>query len=174
MGVRPFYTCRLLRWSDMSFCYRLACDPDVRAASHDQERPTWFGHLRWMWKWIYSRDRLSAWVIVSRPIGACPIGKWQSCGLIRTSRMPDREGSEIGIAIAQDWRGKGIATGQLHDMAPVIYRLFDGPVYAFIKLDNQASIGSFTTAGYRRRMGAIEYGKNAAMAKFWWRPEFLT
>lgn len=175
MGVRPFYTCRLLRWRDAAFCYRLASDPEVRRVSRDSKRATWLGHLRWMWKWIRSPDH-RAWAILSvegrvyqpgQPVNP----RWARVGLLRASRFDDgREGSEVGIAIHKDYRGKGIASGQLHDMSPLIYDHFDGPVYAFIKMDNTASVRTFMRAGYLRRWGSVEYGENAAMAKYWWRP----
>lgn len=169
MGVRPWYTCRVLRWRDAAFCYRLACDPTVREWSRDKSRPTWWRHLRWMVKWM--RDpkakRRRAWVIQVQWPTARP--SWESVGLLRAERMEDgRPGSEISIAIAANERGKGAATGQLFDMTPLISTMFDGPVYAFMELNHEASINAFKRAGYRRRHGETEYGANATMAKYWW------
>jgi len=130
-----------------------------------------------MWKWI--RDpNCRAWLITAEAVGlmseAPPVAVncSRKVGLLRASRFADgREGSEVAIAIHKGHRGKGIASGQLFDMSPLIYRHFKGPVYAFIKMDNEASIKTFVRAGYLRRMGAVEYGENATMAKYWWRPK---
>ncbi len=109
-----------------------------------------------------------AWVIWYRHPNVP--NSWARVGLLRASRMADgRPGSEVGISVHRDYRGMGIASGQLFDMSPLIHRHFEGPVYAFIQMDNEASIKTFVRAGYLRRWGTPEYGENAAMAKYWWR-----
>lgn len=144
-------TYKALRWSDTRFCYRLAKDMVVRAASLDTSPPDPIGHLFWMKRWIRDEHRI-AWTIRYHGIRV---------GLIRYDLLT----KAIGIAISEEWRGKGFALEALLDCTPYFAKKGD-VVYATIKPENTASLDLFAKAGYQ--VDALSPQPNIRMI---WRPE---
>ena len=140
---------------DARFCWRLANEPSVRAASFDPAPPTPWGHCKWMMSWLFKSDR-QAWVVserimlrlssepadmfpgefplvpVSEPIGLARIQRDGTIGIATTHTQRQRGAGIFGVRIATEYaedHGWGTPTAR-------------------IKSDNGASIGLFARAGY--------------------------
>ena len=133
----------LQMFEDWHFCRELAGDPSVRRVSLDQKPPTFWGHMRWMWRWSRpGPERLA--LIVDRQAAK---GLWLPAGMVRAS-LQLGGGSEISIALLHAERGRGLGTKALRAITPFVAVRLGGPVYAQIKPYNHASMVAFTRAGY--------------------------
>ena len=139
---------RRLRLSDSAFCRELASDPAVREGSMDRRPPTFFGHLRWMWRWTQD-GKAHAFVILRegfvRATGPVPLTTTR-IGIVRCQEIPT--GSEVGIALCPGGRGRGIARDILRSFNWNVAQFVGHPVYARIRHDNTASLQAFRSAGY--------------------------
>lgn len=136
---------RPLSLSDSAFCRALASEPAVRSQSLDGRAPTFWGHVKWMWRWTMRVNDRRAWIIVFH-YGT----GWAEtdAGLVRASKVKGG-GSEIGIAVDGRYRGEGIGTMTLCRAGSIIASVIGSPVYARIKYTNRASVKAFKKAGYR-------------------------
>ena len=154
---------RPLELGDWGFCRRLASDPGVRAASFNPEPPTFWGHLKWMWKWAATSNGGVAIVIERRAVITgrylsgfeAPTGPWGPVGLFRAAVLPGNR-LEASVALLPDARGKGVGTESIALLSRWVAEGFGWPLYARIKMDNAASLAAFVRAGYATA-GAAEW-----------------
>ena len=143
------HTLRPLRWTDIRTAYRLACDPDERREARDHSLPTFWGHLKWMGLWV-CEGGYQAWVIVDdgkpagivRVEGALTWRMWTA-----DSPTPVRE-KEMSVVLFPAFRGKRLASWAIREAAEKLDTL-NGPITAYIRKGNRASMGAFRKAGFR-------------------------
>ena len=131
---------------DWRFCRTLASQDSTREASLDRKPPTLWGHAKWMWRWSsYSAERIAFILIADlgapRKAAPCPLG------LVRASKLP-RGGCEVGIALLEHCRGRGVGSWALRELTPLLAHELGGPVFARIRAENYASHVAFANAGY--------------------------
>ena len=139
---------------DARFCWRLANEPSVRAASFDATPPTILGHCKWMMSWLFKSDR-QAWVVkdrVMRVLGTAPASMLGEFPLVPVSEpiglaRIQRDGT-IGIATTHTQRQRGAGIYGVRIATEYAERHGWGIPTARIKSDNGASIGLFARAGY--------------------------
>lgn len=136
----PVTTARPLTIWDAAFCWRLTCEPDVRAASHRTEQPTLRGHLRWMLRWLLHANH-RAWLLRS---------DYRACGISHVERIQDgrRVRAVIGIAVLPRCRHGGVGECGVRIATRWAEDHGWGVPTAFVKVDNMASLHLFSRAGY--------------------------
>lgn len=137
-------TIRPLRPWDSAFCWRLANEPSVRAASHNSTPPSLFGHLRWMARWLFGRDR-QAWVVVS--LAACCLYHNARCALVRVEQRGAFR-AVLSIAVLPEFRGQGIAQTAIRHASEYAIDNGWGTPTAYIRRGNTASQLAFRGAGF--------------------------
>lgn len=148
-------TARPLSVWDTLFCWRLANEPSVRAASLDPTPPTVWGHVRWMLAWLFERDR-QAWVLSFRLEFTYGTGEVLDTvdvpvGLARVRIEGGWLGftdSVISVATHPDSRGRGVGLLGVQIASDFAERHGWPTPVAYIKADNHPSIGLFAKAGY--------------------------
>jgi RimJ/RimL family protein N-acetyltransferase len=122
--------------ADARLLFGWANDPSTRAASFSSAPIPWETHVAWLDRrladpecrlWIGEADR---WAV----------------GTVRVER---RHGDiEISVTIAPDARGRGLAAPLIRLGTSSWLADHPGPVLAYIKPGNAASIRAFSSAGY--------------------------
>ncbi len=136
-----------------------ANEPTVRQASFRSEPIPWASHVDWFQTRLADPGFVQyiAWNADDVPVGQIRF---------------DREGTTaiVGISIAADQRGNGYAPHLLRTGVAELARTTDvALVYAFIKVENAASLRSFIAAGFHI-IGECEYHGHHAVELHWRRP----
>lgn len=148
-------TLRPLRPWDALFCWRLDRDAGVRAVAVNQEPPTWWGHARWMARWLFGSGR-GAW-IATKMTGSDPneLGYYRQCrteyvGLVRVQRDRRKSGPReaiMSVAVLPQYQGRGYASAAIAEAVRLTPASWGVPT-ARIRADNKPSIGAFAKAGF--------------------------
>lgn len=120
--------------SDAALLYEWRNDPETRRWSFTTDPVDWGDHIRWLTRVINDRQR-GLFVCWDR----VPLGQ------VRLDYAPDNSSAEISITVAPDHRGKGVAAQIIY---AAVNRCSPTPVIAHIKLDNEASLRAFRSAGF--------------------------
>ena len=137
-------TARPLSIWDAGFCWRLAHDQTVRDSAHSTRKPTVFGHLLWMARWLFKRDR-QAWVVGDEwreTYGPDTLNRVRF-GLVRCER-----GGVVSIEVLPEHRGKGVGLFGVRIATEFILSHGWGTPVAHIRAHNGPSIALFAKAGY--------------------------
>ncbi len=154
LGGHPF-SIRGARNKDSGLFFTLANDPDVRRNSFSPEPIPWESHVAWF-ESMMSASSTALWV-AEAPDGT-PVG------VLRVESL-DARSCEVSIAIASEFRGKGLASSLLNKAIDAFSRKTTG-IHSFlarIKTSNQPSLRAFERAGFRKTTVAIQQG-----AEFYW------
>ncbi len=122
---------------DVFLTYEWATDPVVRQNSFSNNKIDFENHREWFLSKINNRAVL---YLIAEDEG-------ESIGQLRFRKNADH--SVIGVTIAPSKRGKGYGTKILTEGIIECTKYWNLPVYAFIKIDNIASIKAFEKAGFK-------------------------
>jgi RimJ/RimL family protein N-acetyltransferase len=136
--LNPYYSLQLRESNenDAMLLYNWSSDPLVRSQSFNQEPIEFENHKKWFDKKLKNEQSL---LLINEFEG-------ESAGLIRFE--VEKEKATIGVLIGEKFRGKGLASDMLIKSTQFYFSKFDKPIWAFIKESNQASIKSFSKAGF--------------------------
>jgi RimJ/RimL family protein N-acetyltransferase len=136
--TNPYYLLQIRESNDqdVQLIYNWSNDPIVRGQSFNEEPIVFENHKKWFENKLKNEHSL---LLINEYEG-------NPSGLIRFE--VDEEYTTIGILIGENYRGKGLASDMLIKSAQFYFSKFDKPIWAFIKESNQASIRSFSKAGY--------------------------
>lgn len=142
VGYHP-YNSNMIRFrkaipEDVHLFFEWANEETVRENSFNQDEIKFEDHVKWFSEKLRSPRNL---ILVFLDAGNVPVGQ------VRYS-FDDKQAT-IGIVIAKEQRGKGYAKPMLVMADEYFHELYPSkPIYAYIKLSNQASYKSFLGAGY--------------------------
>jgi len=122
--------------ADAELVFNWSNDPLVRQQSFKTEPIVWENHLSWFTKKLSSANDLLLIVEVNN----------LPAGFVRFENIADK--CTIGILIAADFRGLGLAAKVISKATDVFFKAHKKTVYAYIKASNVASKKSFEKAGY--------------------------
>jgi RimJ/RimL family protein N-acetyltransferase len=131
---------------DALWCWRLANEPSVRSVSFNTGRPSFGGHLRWVWRWCIRRSGRRAWAIVELSGPPTTLGHVR----IGTARFPGPDGSdeyELHIALFPTGRGRGQGRKAL-ELAEAAWPEDAGRLVAYVRRDNEAAARAFSAAAW--------------------------
>lgn len=146
--VRMTLKLRKATQSDSRFLFELRNDESVRRVSRSMGLIALAEHEAWLAKKLASSDCV---LFIVEENGA-PIAQ------IRFDRN-GAESAEVSIAVVPALRGKGYGTRIIHNATRMFLQEFQDihAVSAYVNRGNEASLRSFTKAGYRR-MEDVEDG----------------
>lgn len=121
---------------DLELTFNWANDPDVRLNSYSSDPIVFDNHKSWFYNKI--QDSNSIYFIAEESN--------ESIGQLRFEKVEDHV--VIGVTIAPEQRGKGYGSGILREGLIEYSKIWNLPVYAYIKVDNMASIKAFERAGF--------------------------
>lgn len=124
---------------DSQFLFNLRNEESVRAVSLNSDSITWETHQQWFQKRLINLNS----IIYISELDSVPVAQ--------TRYDVSGEEAEVSIAVVKDFRGKGYGTEILRKTANQFFKDFPGvrAVKAFINLGNDASVRSFSKAGYQ-------------------------
>lgn len=144
---------RRSKQEDMLLLYNWANDPVSRRNSYFTEPIALETHEKWYMKKL--QDPASAIYIAE--VDGVP------AGMIRYDLTP--ENAVVGISIAEQFRGKGLAPAFLTNTAALYFKEHILPVLAYIKQQNTASVKSFEKAGYTLLRTEVVHGADSFVYK---------
>jgi RimJ/RimL family protein N-acetyltransferase len=121
---------------DAELIFTWSNDPLVRAQSFKTEPIVWQNHLNWFGRKLSSSDDMLLIVTVDEV----------PAGFVRFENIAEK--CTIGILIAADFRGLGLAANVISKATDVFFKAHNKSVHAYIKASNVASKKSFEKAGY--------------------------
>lgn len=124
--------------SDARFIYDARYADDAAKFYRNKEVPTFEGHVRWLEKAFDNDD------IVLLCMSLCG----SDIAHIRLDRSSVNSG-EIGICLAQDWRGRGLGQAILESANQYFANLGILKIHAEVHTENRASANIFEQAGYQ-------------------------
>ena len=133
----PLLRLRPARAADAELLWVWANDPVTRASSFDREPIPWPEHQRWLDGRV--TDRSSPLLVAEGPGGA-PVG------IVRFDASD--EGPEIGVTVAPEARGCGVAAPLILAGCLWIAARGAATVHAYIRPDNERSVAAFRAAGF--------------------------
>lgn len=123
---------------DLELYYQWAGDKEVRSNSFSSDPIPYDNHVSWFKKKIKENSTMMLlFLSEEKPVGQVRI---------------ERSGptAVIGISIAAEFRGKGLASEMLRTTAELYIKEHpDTAIDAFIKEENQSSINAFQKAGFK-------------------------
>jgi len=131
---------------DVILVFNWANDPLSRANSYFSEPIALETHKAWFEKKLLDRHAL----IYIAEIDNRP------AGMVRYD-VSDNDAT-VGILVAEDFRGKGLAADLLTGTAQLYFKEHIKPVLAYIKEENTASIRSFEKAKYKKLKNELVHG----------------
>jgi len=146
-------TYRSARPEDVLLIYDWANDAVARKNSYFTESIALTTHQAWYEKKLQD----PACVIYIAEINGAP------AGMIRYDLAA--ENSVVGISVASNFRGKGLAPAFLVDTASIYFKKHVAPILAYIKQENTASVKSFEKAGYRLLRTEVVHGADSFVYK---------
>jgi spore coat polysaccharide biosynthesis predicted glycosyltransferase SpsG/RimJ/RimL family protein N-acetyltransferase len=150
--LRPV-TYRLASSEDMLLVYEWANDKLSRANSYFSEPISLEVHEKWFEKKL-SDDKTLIYIAELDGVPA---------GMIRYETGADY--SVVGVALASDSRGKGLASVFLRDTSRLYFLRNNAQVLAYIKEENLASVKSFEKAGYVKLRNELVHGCQSVVYK---------
>jgi len=125
--------------ADMMLYFEWANDADVRKQSYHTSTISLEDHKEWFLKKLNDNDCL---MLLFENEANVPVGQ------VRFQKENENV-YVIGISIAKEFRGKGLAAGILLMASDHFLAIFPGiTIYAYIKISNTGSISSFAKAGF--------------------------
>lgn len=121
---------------DEDFFFECRNDQAARMHSGSQRLVSRPEHAAWYRKKLCDRDAW-LWVICCRG---------EAAGVVRLDSS--RKFATVSISLADDMRGRGIATQALMRLGQTAYKVTPLPLLALIRPANEASIKSFSRAGF--------------------------
>lgn len=131
---------------DMLLVFNWANDQLSRANSYFSEPIALETHKAWFKKKLQDKHAL----IYIAEVGQMP------AGMVRYD-ISDNDAT-VGILVAEDFRGKGLAADFLTGTAQLYFKENTKPVLAYIKEENTASIRSFEKAKYKKLKNELVHG----------------
>ena len=122
--------------ADAELIFNWSNDPLVRAQSFNTEPIAWQNHVNWLGKKLSSANDM----LLIATVNEVP------AGFVRFENIVEK--CTIGILIAADFRGRGLAAEIIRKATDLFFKAHNKTVYAYIKSANAASIKSFEKAGY--------------------------
>jgi spore coat polysaccharide biosynthesis protein SpsF len=139
---------------DMLLYFEWANDDEVRKQSYQTDAIDLEHHKEWFNKKINDANCL---MLLFENEDKLPVGQ------VRFQKE-DEELYVIGISLAKEFRGKGLATKLLQTASDHFLQLNPGKtIYAYIKEDNEGSIRSFIKAGFVFARSVIIAGKESVL-----------
>ena len=143
---------RRAREKDCRWLWELANDPEVRSASFSSDPISWEWHLQWFNANLRDPNFMQ-WVAVDNDD--------VPCGQLRYELEGSRAVVSISLALA--FRGRGHGKSILAKAAEDLFRTTGAvQIDAYVKTDNAASIGLFTSEGYVRSKNVVIDDQQAA------------
>jgi len=121
---------------DVKLLYKWSNDSLVRSQSFNSNEISFETHCKWFEGKLKDEQAL-IYIVEADAIPAA---------LVRFDMT--EKNTVIGIAVSEDYRGKGLGTKAIKTGLKEYFRTHDLPVMASIKKDNIASIKSFQKAGF--------------------------
>ena len=121
---------------DVMLVYKWSNDPLVRKNSYSSAAISLADHKQWYLERITSASTYF-YIVEVNGIAA---------GLVRYEVK--EEHAVVGISIAGEYRGQGLAAPFLKESAKKYFKENKQPIFAYIKKQNRASVKSFEKAGY--------------------------
>jgi RimJ/RimL family protein N-acetyltransferase len=147
-------SCRKATEADMLLYFEWANDEEVRKQSYQSEPIDLEQHTNWFYKKLNDTNCL---LLLFENENKQPVGQ------VRFQKE-DLHSFVIGISLAKEHRGKGLATELLQTAANHFLQLNpDKTINAYIKQDNEGSIKSFIKAGFVFGQHAIIEGKESVL-----------
>ncbi|MFA5074978.1 MAG: GNAT family N-acetyltransferase [Candidatus Babeliales bacterium] len=136
-----FFKIRLANNNDIKKVFDLANDTIVRQNSFHPEFINWQDHVKWFQKKIENKDCIF-YIIEDQDNNFI--------GQVRFDKiLQNQDVYLIGISIAKEFRGKGLASLVLKEVSDKLTKDYKAKkIYAYIKENNKASIKSFLKSGY--------------------------
>ena len=137
-GSRNFYL-RNASLSDSQMVFNLSNDPSVREQSINKETISWENHNEWYGKKISDHNYIFLLALDKKD---------NFIGQVRFQKEKDKV--VISISITEQFRGKGLAKKILTESCARVFQTAGNvnAIIAYIRPDNKASIGGFTSAGF--------------------------
>jgi RimJ/RimL family protein N-acetyltransferase len=136
-------TCRTATPADVDLYFVWANDPDTRRQSFQSEPIPFETHQAWFSRRLIDPDSL---LLVFENEAAEPVGQ------VRFERNNANEVT-IGLSVDARFRGQGLASRLIESgCVACAERWGICTIFAFIKLDNQASVRAFERAGFRQSL----------------------
>ena len=127
---------------DALLYFTWANEHEVRKQSFISEPISFTDHIAWFEKKLTDDQCI---MLIVEDDSNSPIGQ------IRFQQVED-DAYTIGISVDKMWRGKKMAVEMLNLSANYLFNIYPAKkIFAFIKENNIASIGSFEKAGYINR-----------------------
>lgn len=142
-------TYRLLNESDVNLVYNWANDPVIRANSYQTDTIPFETHQTWFTAKLQDKNCLMYMCMY----------EGQAAGMLRYQVSEGK--SVVGIQIGEEYRGKKLAVPMLIDTARFYFRKFSEPIFAYIKVENEASKNAFEKAGYKYVSHEVVSGCNS-------------
>lgn len=125
--------------ADMMLYFEWANDEDVRRQSYHSDTISLESHKEWYYKKINDGNSL---MLLFENEARVPVGQ------VRFQKENEKV-YVIGISVAKEFRGKGLAGTILLMASDHFLTIFPGiTIYAYIKIANTQSVRSFTKAGF--------------------------
>lgn len=124
--------------SDMMQVFEWSNDPLSRANSYFSEPIPLETHEKWF----------SARLMDPKSFIFIAEVDHKPAGMVRYSL--DQNNAVVGILIGEEYRGQGLASDFLIETAKLYFKENHLPVFAYIKVQNTASVKSFEKAGYKK------------------------
>ena len=147
------FTLRKAIIGDSDFLLNLRNEEGVRKASFNQEPIKLESHSKWFQNKLKDENtQIFIVEVESRPMA-----------MVRFDLIGDAD-AEVNIAVTGKFQGKGYGSEILISSAGIFFEAFPlmEKIHAFIKPDNQASISSFSKAGFRSQ-GEVVYEGHSCM-----------
>lgn len=143
--------------NDLPFLFTLRNEPRVRQASFTSEPIALTVHTRWLREKLASHTCL---LLVAEHVSE-PVGQ------IRFDVVTEKE-AEVNVALSPIMRGKGYGRQIIRHGTMLFLQSFPRirSVRAYIKPDNEASVHSFTHAGYRQGGTSLVKGHECITMRF--------
>ena len=131
---------------DSEFLFNLRNEESVRKVSGNPNIIPWENHQAWFKKRLVNPKSI---IFIIELEGQSIAQTRYDLGGNGTAL--DGSDAEVSIAVAKDFRGKGLGTEILKKTAEKFWETFPEikTIRAFINLGNEASVRSFSKAGYR-------------------------
>ncbi len=129
-------TCRKATQADAKLIFDWSNDPLVRAQSFNSAEIVWENHVKWFEKKLQSTTDLLLIALVNN----------EPAGLVRFENINQK--TTIGVLLDDAFRGKGLSSKIILGATDYYFSEHSGPISAFIKAENLASVKAFQKSGF--------------------------
>lgn len=141
--------------ADARLLWEWANEPSTRAVSFSTAEIPWDVHVDWLRRRL-ADPGVSLWIAVDRSD--------QAVGQVRFE--PAGDGRVVSVSTSPACRGRGLGTAIIRAGTRRMASRIAGPVIAYIRPDNAASLAAFVKAGYRRTGTEQVHGHEAVRLEF--------